>query len=160
MPALKVLNKNSLSDKMAVRNVLSTESSDPRSSTIRYIPQLANTQRVPLYTPVTDHAGPCVSNATGAIRVMDAREQAAAHMQPFDVTTADAARQLGRRFSSFIVLDDPTIAIKQHMMIKTGKHNTAGCDTVDFGTWETTTDNAVRACQASVGIHHENIEVR
>ena len=46
------------------------------------------------------------------------------------------------------------------MMMKTGKHNTAGGDTDDFGIWETTTDNAVRAHQASSGIHHENIEVR
>jgi len=46
------------------------------------------------------------------------------------------------------------------MMDETGKHNTAGCGTVDFGKWETTTHNAVRARQASAGIHHENIEVR
>jgi len=45
-------------------------------------------------------------------------------------------------------------------MHETGKHNTAGCDTVDFGKWPTTTDNAVRARQAFAGIHHENIEVR
>jgi len=45
-------------------------------------------------------------------------------------------------------------------MDETGKHNTAWCDNVDFGKWETTTHNAVRARQASAGIHHENIEVR
>jgi len=45
-------------------------------------------------------------------------------------------------------------------MQETGKHNTAGCNTVDFGIWETTTDNGVRARQASISIHHENIEVR
>jgi len=72
-----------------------SESPDPQSSTIHCIPQLANAQQVSLYTPVTDHPEQCVPNAVWAIHVMDTREQIAAHMQPFDVTTADATRQLG-----------------------------------------------------------------
>jgi len=95
MPARNVLNTNSLSDKMTARTVSSDESPDPRNSTIHYIPQLANTQRVPLYTPTTDHLGPCVTNAARVMHIMDTREQATAHMQLFDVTTANATRQLG-----------------------------------------------------------------
>ena len=73
-----------------------SESPDPRNSRIHRIPQLIHAQQVPLYTPDTDHPDPCVPKAIGAIHVMDTQQKITAHMQPFDVMTADATRQLGR----------------------------------------------------------------